>query len=307
MLFEGSEKKVEVVIKGHNLRGFGDNYWEEVVKRCNATILSKIESNQLTAYLLSESSLFVWDDRFVMITCGRTVLLKSILSAIEKVGAENIESLIFQRKNEYDSRGQLTSFSQDVDELKKLMPGVALRFGYLDGHHNHLFHLDRPYHPIIGDTTSELLMYHIQGEAAEVLQCHNQDIDKIRSLLKINELFSDFKLDDYLFSPCGYSLNGVKGDDYITIHITPEQGHSYVSFETSLSLDGNRADLLNKVVQLLKPTSFDLITYDIDEPIEFASHYNRVDHVRTHLSCGYLVQFSHFMTEQADFRKPDLI
>ena len=38
-------------------------------------------------------------------------------------------------------------------------------------------------------------------------------------------------IDDYVFEPCGYSMNGVEGGTFSTVHITPEQGFSYASFE----------------------------------------------------------------------------
>ena len=38
-------------------------------------------------------------------------------------------------------------------------------------------------------------------------------------------------IDDYVFEPCGYSMNGVDGGTFSTVHITPEEGFSYASFE----------------------------------------------------------------------------
>jgi S-adenosylmethionine decarboxylase len=38
-------------------------------------------------------------------------------------------------------------------------------------------------------------------------------------------------IDDYVFEPCGYSMNGVEGGTFSTVHITPEEGFSYASFE----------------------------------------------------------------------------
>jgi S-adenosylmethionine decarboxylase proenzyme len=40
-------------------------------------------------------------------------------------------------------------------------------------------------------------------------------------------------IDDYVFDPCGYSMNGIDGAGLITIHITPEAGFSYASVEVS--------------------------------------------------------------------------
>lgn len=40
-------------------------------------------------------------------------------------------------------------------------------------------------------------------------------------------------IDDYVFEPCGYSMNGIEGTGLITIHITPEKGFSYASVEIS--------------------------------------------------------------------------
>ncbi|CAL9153234.1 unnamed protein product [Musa hybrid cultivar] len=35
----------------------------------------------------------------------------------------------------------------------------------------------------------------------------------------------------FAFHPCGYSMNSLDRDRYSTIHVTPEDGHSYASFE----------------------------------------------------------------------------
>ena len=40
-------------------------------------------------------------------------------------------------------------------------------------------------------------------------------------------------IDDYVFEPCGYSMNGIEGTGLVTVHITPEPGHSYASIELS--------------------------------------------------------------------------
>jgi len=49
----------------------------------------------------------------------------------------------------------------------------------------------------------------------------------------IGSLLSKAEIDDYVFEPCGYSMNGLEGGAFSTIHITPEDGFSYASLELS--------------------------------------------------------------------------
>ena len=49
----------------------------------------------------------------------------------------------------------------------------------------------------------------------------------------IDELLPGVKVDDWAFEPCGYSMNGLRDRFYYTIHVTPESGFSYASFETN--------------------------------------------------------------------------
>ncbi len=58
---------------------------------------------------------------------------------------------------------------------------------------------------------------------------------------------------DYMFEPCGYSMNGrAPGGAYWTIHITPEAHCSYASFETNYQCE-SYAELLKRIVAVFKP------------------------------------------------------
>ena len=78
--FEGPEKKVEILVDPAfpSLLKFGDEVWGRVITEARASILSKMANEACIAYLLSESSLFVFSRRVVMITCGRTTLVSAV-------------------------------------------------------------------------------------------------------------------------------------------------------------------------------------------------------------------------------------
>jgi S-adenosylmethionine decarboxylase len=296
LFFEGSEKKAEVIVDlgEKSLRELDDSFWSELVSKCEASILSKVSNEHVDAYLLSESSLFVFDDRFTILTCGQTTLINSILFFEEKYSKKVIEQIIFQRKNEYFSHLQPSHFIDDVKRLSSLFKGTALRFGHMDTHHNYLFHLEKEYMPKNEDVTYELLMYQISKQAS--LKLTNPEITKsdIRDMLCLDEIIPGFDIDDHLFEPFGYSLNAIKGSDYITIHVTPQEDSSYVSFESSLNL----IEIAPKILKSLSPQSFDLMSFD---PINYNSSYDMIGPeyrnrtiVKEKLDCGYHVEFASF-------------
>ena len=147
LFFEASEKKFELIVSlsEKSLLDLDNSFWHEIVHACKASILSEVNNKYVKAFLLSESSLFVWHDRIIMITCGTTGLANAILKLIQTIDTENIKSLIYQRKNEYNSRGQITSFMDDISELRNVFPGSSIRVGNLDEHHNFIFSFENNY------------------------------------------------------------------------------------------------------------------------------------------------------------------
>jgi len=73
----------------------------------------------------------------------------------------------------------------------------------------------------------------------------------VSTQLGINTLFpaSQTKLDSYAFEPCGYSANALittseedgGREGYYTIHVTPEEGWSYASFECNVPVTSRSA------------------------------------------------------------------
>ena len=299
MFFEGSEKKLEIVVRlspNDSLRKLNPSFWNEVVNASGAQILSSIHNDSVSAYLLSESSLFVWDDKIVMITCGETKLIKAVHTFLKKFPKEDILSLIFQRKNEYCSHLQQTNFFSDIDSLKDVFSGKSFRFGNTDGHHNFLYHLDKKFTPSPNDYTHELLMYHLGNDAKTMFCQECQQKSNIREFLKLNKYFSDWKIDDFVFRPYGYSLNAINDQHYFTIHVTPQEEGSYASFETNLPLWGEHKNYGIQILQAFSPESFDLVSFNDSIPERpFQNTNYPVKYVKEKLDCGYEVQFRQFI------------
>ena len=86
------------------------------------------------------------------------------------------------------------------------------------------------------------------------------------------EKFPDSRIDAYLFTPCGFSANGVvpsperkTGTHYFTVHVTPEPHCSYASFETNVPHSQNgqtTADIVQQVAGIFKPGRFSVTLFE---------------------------------------------
>ncbi|KOS17043.1 S-adenosylmethionine decarboxylase proenzyme [Escovopsis weberi] len=92
-------------------------------------------------------------------------------------------------------------------------------------------------------------------------------------------VYPDARIDAYLFSPCGFSANGIvpastaaEGDEfqgnkgqYFTVHVTPEPGFSYASFETNIPghQDGRTTtEIIEHVVSIFRPGRFSVTLFE---------------------------------------------
>lgn len=308
MFFEGSEKKAEIILTADTdlFGAYDDAFWAKMVDAACAQILSKISNDNVTAYLLSESSLFIWRDRLLIITCGTTKLVDAVEFFLNAVDSSNIEQVIYQRKNEYFAHSQPSNIIDDTRRLSAIHPGTTYRFGELDSHHGYLFSLDVDFEARDNDRTFELLIYGIQDKAIEALTDPSATAGEIYAFLGLDKLLSGFQVNDHVFEPFGYSLNAISDTgDYLTIHVTPQANSSYVSVEASIDLIEHLAVFLSA----LRPASFDLMTYNDDdfaEKIEemVPSDYVAKERVGLKLPSGYDVRFASFIKPQTKFTKP---
>ena len=84
--------------------------------------------------------------------------------------------------------------------------------------------------------------------------------------------YPDARIDAYLFTPCGYSANGVipapqttNATHYFTVHVTPEPQCSYASFETNVpcrQTGRETAEVVQQVVNIFKPGRFSVTLFE---------------------------------------------
>ncbi|KFY42812.1 hypothetical protein V495_04329, partial [Pseudogymnoascus sp. VKM F-4514 (FW-929)] len=87
--------------------------------------------------------------------------------------------------------------------------------------------------------------------------------------------YPDARVDAYLFTPCGFSANGVipapeapgvgPSTHYFTVHVTPEPQCSYASFETNVpgqQTGGETAEVIEHVVGIFAPGRFSVTLFE---------------------------------------------
>lgn len=132
------------------------------------------------------------------------------------------------------------------------------------------------------DETLEILMTHLDTKNAQKfhLDTHNENASEghdygsiVAEKCGLADIFPvdphcGGRLDGYAFAPCGFSANAVIADPqdsyetntsghYFTVHVTPEQGYSYASFETNVPQDmfpgRTTGDVVSRVVKGFMP------------------------------------------------------
>jgi S-adenosylmethionine decarboxylase len=197
-----------------------------------------------------------------MITCGTTRLVHAVETLMQDYHAAQIKAFFYERKNELLPQAQTTDFFKDVKVLKTWFEGEALRYGREDEHHLYLFASQQPFCPADDDHTMEVLMHGIDPTVTALFRdCQGCDPKDLRQRSGISDIVLG-KIDDFVFDPMGYSLNAIHHNRYFTIHVTPESDGSYISFETNAFNKEEQVEWTKKVLQVFKPTSFDLVLFN---------------------------------------------
>ncbi|RMZ77225.1 hypothetical protein DV738_g4545, partial [Chaetothyriales sp. CBS 135597] len=175
--FEGPEKLLEVWFspspdalgdcsEPNGLKAVPAEIWKTMLDLVNCKVLSIVESDDVDAYLLSESSMFVFPHKLILKTCGTTTLLCGLPRILEIATlfggfprqtapphpgiliATAPYRVFYSRKNFLfpdRQRGPHRSWRDEVNALDKLFQGgSAYMIGKMNGEHWYLY-LTEPY------------------------------------------------------------------------------------------------------------------------------------------------------------------
>ncbi|CAF3551021.1 unnamed protein product [Adineta steineri] len=304
--FEGAEKLLEIwFINGNNgsnkstkcndLRNIPRDLIEEVLNLVNCKVLTYAQSATTDTYVLSESSMFVFQTHFILKTCGETTLLHAVQPMLELAreycGFDVVDQIFYSRRKFLRPELQKaphTSFDHEVSYLDSIFEGGS---AYVLGRTNvdcwYLYTLDKTCVSTKTDQTLEIIMTDLDEEKMKIFyQEYTNSAAEATKKAGIDKLFPNAKIFDYLFDPCGYSMNGLLPDGhYFTIHITPEPDFSYVSFETNVSYNQYQ-ELTRKILKMFNPGKFTTTIFggtastslDGQRKMSLYPDYGRIDH-----------------------------
>lgn len=98
MSFEGAEKRLEITFSLSSrhpcgLRILSRLQLDELMSLACCSIISSASTDRFDGYVLSESSLFVLEDKWILKTCGRTQLLRSVQRLLEFAKAKDMKPI----------------------------------------------------------------------------------------------------------------------------------------------------------------------------------------------------------------------
>ncbi|XP_010929198.1 S-adenosylmethionine decarboxylase proenzyme [Elaeis guineensis] len=280
--FEGYEKRLEITFseapvfvdpQGRGLRALSRAQIDSILELARCTVVSQLSNKDFDSYVLSESSLFVYPCKIILKTCGTTRLLLSIPRILELAKELSLSPLSAKY-----SRGTFIfpgaqpsphrSFSEEVSVLNQFFGGLKSGGNaYVIGdpvapnRNWHIYYAtQKPEPPMV---TLEMCMTGLSTEQASIffknsVVGHSSSSKEMTKLSGISDIIPEMEICDFEFDPCGYSMNAIHGPAFSTIHVTPEEGFSYASYEAMGLNPGSLVfgDLIKRVLRCFGPLEF---------------------------------------------------
>ncbi|VDD89422.1 unnamed protein product [Enterobius vermicularis] len=296
VFFEGAEKVLEIWFDekengASSLRSIPFRELASMLEVAKCRILHSASNEYLDSYVLrfpgeasvykqarkfSESSMFVFDFRLILKTCGSTMPLRALKRFLKLArrycNRNEVIEVFYSHKNFMRPDRQPKPHQEFNDEAKYLdryfQVGSVYQLGRPNQDQWYLYTMSlrnvQDCHP---EHTLEILMTEMPDDILCVFSkavCKDgKDCTEKSGIGRIMPFGTI--IHEELFLPCGYSMNGLlpKTDKYITIHVTPEPGFSYASFETNQ----DSCSLYNQALQVVdtfKPRKFLVTVFSND-------------------------------------------
>jgi len=201
--------------KSNDLRRIPREALEQLMQIVKCEIISSRKSEHIDSYVLSESSMFISKNRFLIKTCGNTVLLKCLKPLLymvrEYTSFDKLIDVFYSHKN--FQRPELqekihTSFEYEVQVLDNFFQsGAAYCFGRLNKDCWYFFTLNSDNDPSATrlqitepDQTLEIIMQNLDEQKMQIFTknvCSTSKEATVKS--GIDKIFNDATIDDYLF------------------------------------------------------------------------------------------------------------
>lgn len=301
--FEGFEKRLEITFSeaplfvdphGHGLRALSRLEIDSILEPACCTIVAQLSNKDFDSYVLSESSLFVYPYKIILKTCGTTKLLLSIPKILDL--AEQLSLAVSSAKY---SRGSFIfpgvqpaphrNFSEEVATLNQFFGGLSSGGNaYVVGdpanpnRNWHLYYATKKSEmPMV---TLEMCMTGLSSDKASIffknsVDGHPSSAKEMTKLSRISDIIPEMNICDFEFEPCGYSMNGIHGPALSTIHVTPEDGFSYASYEAMGfdPLTNGFGDLIERVLRCFDPKEFSVAVTIFGAPGQAGTWEQKLD------------------------------
>lgn len=284
--FEGSEKRLEVEFFAlsdtgrRSLRSLTREQLTQLLDAAQCTIVSELSNAFVDSYVLSESSLFVFSHKIVLKTCGTTKLLSALPLLMHYASCLDLKpkcckytrgNFIFPSDQPYPHR----NFNEEVSFLDLFFGTLGLGSqAYVMGDVAklqtwHIYSASAVSHDSDHDHqapiyTLEMAMTQLDRKSASnFFGSTCSTASEMTHTSGIRQLLPSSHICDFAFDPCGYSMNSLEASAVSTIHVTPEEGFSYASFE-AMGYDPQTIilpSIVNKVASCFRPASFSLAVH----------------------------------------------
>lgn len=334
--FEGPEKLLEIWFypdakspPSHaNLRSIGFEKWKCMLRLIKCEILSIKRTDHMDAFLLSESSMFIFNHKLTLKTCGTTTTLSCLQELIRLVkdelnwdfklenGRHHPFKVFYSRRCFIFPARQDSIYRNWKDEVDYLdqffFLGKSYLFGSKDSNDHWNLYVTRSNYSlltsddILEDETLEILMTGLDPKKAKQFVIDSKELEEnghklglnMTQCTKLDQIYDNiseysFQQDSFAFKPCGYSSNmTLNGAYYYTLHVTPETGWSYASYESNVPIhmisrgSQRNSSVVNRVLKVFQPKEFRLIYFsknltktDLADLLECISNYNTKDKI----------------------------